>query len=310
LLRAAVCSTFDNALRPIEVLVSDHDFGEKSQEAIRTIQVPDGITVRHIQGPELRTQSANVNSLLQQATYERVILLHDDDLLTPGAVDRLAAAWDSNGGDVDAVYGRQYIASAEGVVDSALTSENDRYYHKTAPAGVQPSNLWAALVAQFPNDGMMMRRSLALHCGYPSETEVGRIPVDFHFGVRYAGVSTKSFLLLHDYVAIYRNSPDSVLRSKRKFYDGHLGYQHLERLSGLSALEEQGRSLALGRFAGSAVMGYLAAGDPARAASVLRRNLFHLDKNWLVRVALVMLVLLESLGVPALRQVGITSNQG
>ena len=305
LLRECVASVFANQLRPLEVIVSDHDFGRESQEALGSLVVPDGVTLRHVEGPEQRTQSANVNALLRLASYERLMIVHDDDLLTPGAIDRMADAWDETKGELDAVYGRQYISDAEGVVDVAMTDANNEYYCKNVGAGVQPSNIWAALVGQFPNDGMMVRKTLALQCGYPSEAEVGKIPVDFHFGVRYAMASTKPFVLLNDYTAIYRRSTDSILRTRRKFYDGQFGFEHLERLSGLTPLEEQGRALALNRFASSAVMGYLAAGKASRAAGVLRRHLFGLDKKWSVRLALIGLVSLEMVGLPVLRKAGI-----
>jgi hypothetical protein len=105
----------------------------------------------------MRTQSANVNALLTLASYERLMILHDDDMLTDGAVDRLASAWDAEDNEVDAVYGRQYISDADGTVDHERTASNDKYYYKDVAEGVQPSNLWAALVAQFPNDGMVRR---------------------------------------------------------------------------------------------------------------------------------------------------------
>ena len=309
LLRECLLSTFKNALRPLEVIVSDHDFSEESKATLRAIEVPEGITLRHVAGPAVRTQSANVNSLLALAVHERLMILHDDDMLTEGAVDRLASAWDAENGELDAVYGRQYISDGDGTIDHDKTAVNGKYYYKDFPAGPQPSNLWAALVAQFPNDGMMMRKSVALQCGYPSEAEVGRIPVDFHFGIRYAIASTRPFVLLHDYTAIYRMSSDSVLRSRKRSFDGQLGYQQLERLAGLTPLEESARSVALQRFAGSAVMGYLATGEPVRAASVLRRHLFHMDKSWPVRLGLIALVSLERAGVPVLRKAGVAGRQ-
>ncbi len=305
MVRECIASVFLNAARPLEIIVSDHDFGSASQAAIASIQVPDAVTLRHVAGPEELTQSANVNSLLQLATYERVVLLHDDDLLTPGALDRMTSAWDQFGGELDALYGRQYISDASGAIDTGRTEANDRYYFKKAEPGIQPSALWSALVGQFPNDGMMMRKSLALQVRYPTEAEVGKLPVDFHFGIRYAQAASRPFVLLVDYLAIYRRSEDSIERSTRTFYDGQFGYEHLEQLSGLTATEEQGRQLALARFAGSAVMGYLAAGKAKLAARVLRRHLHELDKKWSVRLALIALTAAEGVGLPILTLKGI-----
>ena len=104
-------------------------------------------------------------------------------------------------------------------------------------------------------------------------------------------------------------SEDSIERSARTFYDGQFGYEHLEQLSGLTATEEQGRKLALARFAGSAVMGYLAAGKAKLAARVLRRHLHELDKKWSVRLALVALTAAEGVGLPVLKIKGIKGRQ-
>jgi glycosyltransferase involved in cell wall biosynthesis len=301
LLREAISSVFANSLRPIEVIVSDHDFTEASQEMILGIELPPGISLHHLPGPVPRTQSANVNALFGLATYERLILLHDDDLFVKGGIDALAAAWDRHCGDIDAVYGRQYITDSFGIIDVRKTQENDRRFFKVAPEGIQASNLWAALVGQFPNDCMMMRKSVAMRTRYPSEQDVGRIPVDFHFGVAYACNSTRPFVLIHDYVALYRYSTESVLRSARRSYDGHLGYERLERMPELQEVEKKAHDIALNRFAASAVMGYLSTGSPARAAKVLRKHLFRLDKGLHVRLALIVLVLLECAGLPLLR---------
>ena len=203
MVRECIVSVLLSATRPLEIIVSDHDFGPASQAAIASFQVPDAVTLRHVAGPEERTQSANVNFLLQLATYERVVLLHDDDMLTPDALDRMTSDWDQRGGELDALYGRQYISDASGAIDTERTEANDRYYFKLAEPGIQPSALWSALVGQFPNDGMMMRKSLALQVRYPSEAEVGKLPVDFHFGIRYAQAASRPFVLLADYLAIY-----------------------------------------------------------------------------------------------------------
>jgi hypothetical protein len=265
---------FANLVRPIEIVVSDDAFEEATHKLLSELEIPEGISVRHAANLGRSGQSGNVRNAFNMASFERLVLIHDDDFLVPGGLDALVAAWDAHGGEVDAVYGFQYVASASGDIDHAASrANNDAYFRRSATLGLQQSNLWAALVGQFPNNGYMIRRKRAIDVGYPSEMEVGR-HVDHHFGIRYSTGTTKAFLLIEEHVSTYRKSAFSIARRNGcgiTSKDGHLGWAVLAGIHPSSDLERRGLELARQRNVGSAIEGYLAAGCPATAAKLFAR---------------------------------------
>lgn len=301
MLRQCIESVFPNQFRPIEILVSDHDFGDASQRVVSAITTPDGILIRHFEGPLPRCLSANTRHLFEVTRTEKLILLHDDDLLTAGAIDLMNDAMESSGVRVDLVYGRQHLTDESLNIDEKATHQNDRYYVKDIAPGVQLAKRWSALSGQIPSDGFLIRRELCLRAGYPTEDEVGRLPLDYHFGIRCAEQSEGAFVLLDKYTSIYRLSQESLLRTRRREYNGHRGYEQLLAVETATEAEAQAKQRSLDRFAASAAMGYLAVGCPASARSVLRRHFLRLDKPWSVRIGLLGILLLESLGIRVVR---------
>lgn len=273
-LKTAVTSTFSNDVRPLEIVISDDDYSETQAEAILGLPRPDGVTVRYIPNQNARGQSGNVNCAFAAASHERIVLLHDDDYLLPGGLDRLDAGWRAHHGEVDAVYGRQKICDHDGrIVDEWTQNSLDKRYLGDQYIGQTDDRLWAALVQQFHNNGMMIRRSLALRVGYPDEKEVGRVPVDFFFGVRYALAADRPYLVLSDYISVYRKTHGSVFAEWSAYpVDFHLAYDELAKIPAgktnvLEAVERLRK-----RWAPRAFWGYLHHDRPLKALSVYWTN--------------------------------------
>jgi len=273
-LKECVVSTFSAQIRPLEILVSDDAHDASVADMLAALAPPSGISVRYMANTAGRGQAANVNNLFKQASHERLILMHDDDFFLEGGIDALVAAWETQGGNVDAVYGRQCIADADGAIDWDATAINDRAYFKLEPSGEQRSPLWAALTQQFPNNSMLIRRSIAAAVGYPPESDVGYHPVDLAFNIAYANRCGRHFIFLHDYVAAYRRSPTSVARSTRRGRqeDGHLIYDWLLTIRPATDDEDAARSALLDRYAPGAVRGHLAFDRTQAAFGILRRH--------------------------------------
>ncbi|MFP4360168.1 MAG: glycosyltransferase family 2 protein [Alphaproteobacteria bacterium] len=297
LLVQCVRSAFRSACRPLEVVVSDDAPGAGAREALAAVVVPRGITLRYVENLSAPGQAGNVMNAFRAATMDHVVLMHDDDLFVEGGIDALVDAWNAQRDEVDAVYGFQYVADSYGaIVSNQTTRNNNSYFRNVTYLGLQSSNLWAALVAQFPNNGFLIRRTLALQAGYPDEGEVGRAPVDYHFGVRYAQLSTQPFLLIPEYVSVYRRSAESVARSpksvrsmfSRRTRDGHLGWKALREIEPACSLDEDGLRLAKERAAPAAVEGYLAIGERREAVKILRRYARSLKRGprWWMKIAL------------------------
>ena len=293
-------SALANRIRPLEIVISDDAFSAESEAAVASVQVPRGVVVRHLRGPSRGSQAANAQAAIEAATHEALVFMHDDDFFLDGALDHLVEVWGTYGFGPDAVYGRQCFVDRGDRVSWRRTRHNDRYYRKTEAEGEQASGLWAALTGQFPNNGMLIRRSVALRAGYPSEGEVGRVPVDFHFALRYAAAGNGQFVLTHRYVAAYRYEGESISRPRRMGvrYDGHIGFEILQTIVPRNGAEEEAKRAALDRYAAAAVMGYLAAGQTDRASAVYRRHWRRLNKGWVTRALLGLLIVAGRGGVP------------
>ena len=288
LLKRCVRSALCNEVRPLEIVVSDDAISDETRAAVASIEIPDGVSLRHIEGPGKGSQAANAQFAFEAASNEAVVLMHDDDFLLAGAVDHMLSVQKRYGDQVDAVYGLQQHVNCEGEINWPVTRAKNIYYSKNALEGVQDSRLWSALTGQFPNNGMLVRRSIALAAGYPSEAEVGRIPVDYHFALRYAQVATGSFVLTQIYTSAYTMEGPSVWRQSplvRK-YNGHLGFEVLMNIKAETEAERQALAVAKDRFAASAVMGHLSAGQSSQAWLVFRGHWQRMDKPWSMRLAL------------------------
>jgi glycosyltransferase involved in cell wall biosynthesis len=276
--------------------VSDNDRSTDLETKICGLIAPQGVTVDYYAGPEPKTQSANVNQLLDICRTELCILMHDDDFFLPNAIDRMVETWRAAGDDADAVFGRQLIVGASGQPLHGVTQMNDRKYFKKRPDICEKSCLASALVGQFPNNGMLIRTGIARAVRYPNEHEVG-LPLDLHFSIRYALASRRSYVCIPDYTTAYRLTPNSALRSIRQVYDGHLGWEVLDAVDAQGALERWALDVARDRYSGAAVLGYLWSNDPEAAWALLRDRFWSMDKPLLVRLGLGLLVLASTLGV-------------
>jgi glycosyltransferase involved in cell wall biosynthesis len=302
-LLACVASTLSAAVRPLEIVVSDDCYGAPSVAALAAVALPDGVVLRHVPGARRGSQAANVNNAFRAATHERLVLMHDDDFFLPGGIDALVRAFGPADAPVDAAFGWQRQVDAAGRTDVAASEANRRAYGKLAPAGPQRSATWSALMGQFPNNGAMIRRSLALAAPYPDEAEVGRRPVDYHFGLRYAALARHPFVLLHEEISAYRAHPASISARGRRPADdyGHLGYEALRALPVEGAAERVAKAAALDRAAGAAVLGYIAADRPRAALATLLRHLPRMSESARSRCAMLAMAGLLPL-VPAVKR--------
>jgi glycosyltransferase involved in cell wall biosynthesis len=284
LLLECINSLLASDIRPIEIVVSDDAPGAAVASRLAALQLPDDVTLRYIPNRNEGGQAGNVRNAFEHATCERIVLMHDDDFFLPHGLDALGAAWDRCAAGVDAVYGRVSYVTAAGEYSDADTHRMNRNAKRTG-AGFPSSNLWAALVQQFPPNGMMLRRSVALAAGVPSERDVGVLPPDVHFGINYALASTRPFLLIEDYVSAYRKSDVSVGRPVGLLpLDGHLDYVRLQALETETPEEAEALENLRRRSARRAILGFIAHGRVPEAREVFRKYYRTMGGSWRLRL--------------------------
>jgi glycosyltransferase involved in cell wall biosynthesis len=274
LLVEAVESCFAQAYRPLEIVIGDDSPDEHTKDAVAGIAAPEGITLRWFRNVPSLGQSGNVNRLFEEAAGARLMLLHDDDLLMPGGLDLLVAAWDAHDG-VAAVYGKRYYVAADGKVLERETETGNRLDYKTGEhEGPQASAVVAALRKQFPNNGYLVRRDLARAVGYRPPEVVSDYYCDMDFGIRLGlAAEPLRFVYVDRYITKYRVHGDSVTGAGRTNTDGRLIYESLMALDIPPDYRVQCQDM-YERIALRALRSYARNGDSRRALRVYGSALY------------------------------------
>jgi GT2 family glycosyltransferase len=208
--------------RPLEIDIGDDSPSADSEELVASLVPPAGISIRYQRHSPSLGQSGNVNSLFARARGSRIMLLHDDDVVAPGAVTALAAAFEREP-EIVAAYGFQDVIAESGELDRAKSEAlNVRYARTAALAGIRTDPVLCALRRQFPNDGYLVDAGLARAVGYRPTSEVGE-SCDTDFSLRLALQSRgKAFYLLDRTTCRYRLNRSALSGSRNiswKFYD-------------------------------------------------------------------------------------------
>lgn len=177
------------------------------------------IAIRYAQEPRIHYarnqpplgQARNVASLFERASGDKILLIHDDDLLAVDGVEKLVALWQRHP-QLDAAFGDQYEADHDGTIDFNASERLNAAFRRTQDMqGLQPLAGRTGLIQMFPNNGWMARAELVKRIGY---NEQYGICCDFVFGTELC-LAAREVFYLHDYVSVYRKTATSVSHSTR-----------------------------------------------------------------------------------------------
>ena len=192
-----------------EIVVGDDSHDDATQTLLAPYVSANPKKVRCFRNQPSLGQNLNVNALFERACGDRLVLLHDDDLLLPDALEKMAACWIACP-ELDAAFGKQYLIENDGKrVASARTDELNAGYRRVSErAGHQDVPAQAGITGMFPNDGYMLTTALARKVGYRPADEVGAA-CDMDFGARLC-IAAKHVWFVDEFTAAYRLSEDSV----------------------------------------------------------------------------------------------------
>jgi glycosyltransferase involved in cell wall biosynthesis len=249
LLREAVQSCLRQSYLNIEIIISDDSPDDTSERVITQSIKHDKI--RYYRNATPLKQAANVNQLFSLAQGEYLILLHDDDLLLPNAIRAMVACLQGNS-SITACFGKQQIIDMKGNnIEKKTRVLNQDYYRSSKYAGLQYPAIKSALLGQFPNDGYLVRSSIAREIGYRDIPEVGDI-CDYDFGLRL-GVKSEGFYFLNEFTAAYRITDIAVSTNNNH---ANLSYDLIRSLI-LSRSLEKYRTVRLRKYARPAINRWL-----------------------------------------------------
>lgn len=270
-LQEALDSCARQTYQNIEILIGDDspDSGSERVAMEYSRRLPGKIKYQRNR-PSLG-QAGNVNALFDRAGGELLVLLHDDDLLLPDALERLVGCWEQ-APDLTAAFGKQYVTDGQGRV---LPEESERLnaaYHRISKnAGKQTVPAIAGLVRMFPNNGYMISTRVARQIRYRSPNQVGEA-CDTDFGLR-ACLSANAVWFIDEYTAMYRVSDDSI--SKRN-HPEPFAYEAIEGAE-VPPVAYQARTQVLQNLAPAAASGFARLNKPERALNIF------LSKDYRIR---------------------------
>jgi glycosyltransferase involved in cell wall biosynthesis len=210
-LREAVLSAFAQTYRPLEIVIGDDSRFSSAEPALTHFHSNATIELHYKKNSKPIGQAGNANELFTRACGDRIVLLHDDDLLLPDAVRILAGCWNSYP-QLTVAFGKQYVISATGEIRQNDSEKLNQIFFRTPErAGLQDCAVESALLQQFPNDGFMIRSDVARRILFREYTEVGDA-VDFDFGIRVA-LHGATFCFVDEYLSKYRITPGSITSS-------------------------------------------------------------------------------------------------
>jgi glycosyltransferase involved in cell wall biosynthesis len=195
----------------MEIVIGDDSRDDLTEKLISELKKICKIPIQYIRSSPSLGQAKNINLLYKTAAGNKIVLLHDDDLLLPNALEDLNSCWELYP-DLVAAYGKQYIISEEGVIDENASSDLNQLFFRTSDkAGLQKSSVEAALLHQFPNDCFMLLASAAKAIEWRSYEEVGN-GGEFDFSLRLA-FKYSNFFFLDKYTAKYRYTRVAMSKS-------------------------------------------------------------------------------------------------
>ncbi|WP_233849129.1 glycosyltransferase family 2 protein [Paraburkholderia sp. HD33-4] len=270
LLVECVDSCLAQSYRQVEIVIGDDSTDARTRQLILQ-RYRDEPRVRYERHEPPLGQARNVSSLFARARGDKILLIHDDDLLTSDAVDQLVSLWQRYP-QLDAAFGAQYEADHDGAIDFGASLRLNAAFRRTkASEGLQPLAGRTGLIQMFPNNGWMADARLVKRIGYDERYGVC---CDYVFGTQLC-LAAREVFYLHDYVSVYRKTATSISHSTRGTGMAATlsAYAFVKSLR-LPARLEASRRQALRRFVPIVVSIHAKNGDARTGWRIARTHLF------------------------------------
>lgn len=260
-LREALASLAEQERRLIgEILVGDDSptsLRPANQAEIAASKVAS--LVRYIPNDPPKGNYPNQWALAEQARFDHILILHDDDQLCPGGLTLLADARAAEVDDrVGIWFGRDLIMDERGQVDPERSRANARHYGKDGAGCAQPVWQWCLTQSIPPNCALLDRPTYLRQMRGERDGSSG----DWGLSVRLANSGRWGRFIAKN-VSRYRVQPESLTNAGRGV-DAHCMYELTQQLR-VPEQGEGGKERLLQRFAEVATTRYLRDGDRVRA---------------------------------------------
>jgi len=205
-LRQALQCCLEQSHAPFEIIIGDDSSNDDTEKVVHEMMKNSTINIRYFHNKPALKQTRNVNDLFEKINGQLAVLLHDDDLLLPRALEIMHAVFLKDQ-SIDVAYGKQYLIDNAGVLipEDSITFNRD-FFRTTPYAGSVLTSLEAAFLQQFPNDAYMIKAEVAKKVQY---RVTAKDACDFDFGLRI-GISNYRIHFIDEFTAMYRLSAEAV----------------------------------------------------------------------------------------------------
>jgi glycosyltransferase involved in cell wall biosynthesis len=270
LLMESLASCLAQTHANIEIIIGDDSSDTRTRNLIDTTYSHE-TRISYVKNEPPLGQADNIAGLFERTTGDKILLIHDDDALTPNCIERLLSAWDLYP-DLDIAFGDQYEMDDTGRVDMAASARLNTDYHRTeAAAGLQNNPGRTGLIQMMPNNGWLANADLVKKISYRKQYGMG---CDFVFGAQICIAASKVYYL-KEYVSFYRKTDVSISRTTARSTTAAavLAYNFLKSLK-LDRSLESTRALALKRVVPIVVSVYARNHQPMQGLSIVLGHLY------------------------------------
>lgn len=264
LLAEAIHSCLNQIHLPTEIIIGDDSSDDRSEAIVAAIRLTTSVSIHYIHNrPGLR-QVANVNMLFQAATSDKVMLLHDDDLLMPEALETLVSVFQTNE-SVAVAYGKQYLIDQQGEIDYPSSEQFNQDFFRIAPyAGFNITPFDAGLSQQFPNNGYLIDSAIVRQIQYSNDAGDA---CDFYFGYQIGAAGHRTYFV-DKFLGKYRLHQQSISHSRMSSMALN-AYELLSQATPTTALGQSIRALRLRERAPIAITEAVYMGKRRQALAIL-----------------------------------------
>ena len=194
----------------LEIVIGDDSKDKRTQQLIAQ-RYANEARVRYVKNQPALGQARNVASLFARARGDKILLIHDDDLLTTDGVEKLVSLWKLHP-QLEVAFADQYEADHTGAIDFEGSARLNTAFRRTREAeGLQTLPGRTGLIQMFPNNGWMANADLVKRIGYSDQYGMC---CDFVFGTELC-LAAREVFYLHEYVSVYRKTATSISHSTR-----------------------------------------------------------------------------------------------
>ncbi|WP_405410821.1 glycosyltransferase family 2 protein [Maribacter sp. Asnod1-A12] len=223
LLKETLDSCFNQTYKPFEIIIGDDSKDDLTEKMINTLPKIEGVTINYNRHNPPLKQAENVNFVFKHATGNKLVLMHDDDLFVPDAIESLVDILNKDS-TIKIAFGKSYVMSENGVIDYKDSEISSNYYYKNKKYnGSVLSPIEAGIIQQFPNNGYIIDAELARNIPWRTKTSYAKLGngCEYDFGLRI-GLTGAKMYFIDKYLVKYRDTEISFSSNSDSAYKSYV----------------------------------------------------------------------------------------